>query len=459
MPLFARVARESAAPSTTADVAAIHDRLTRFLFANFHRKLTFEESSEAAAEALAEADRATAAGKRIENLDGWLCTAGWRNAISAVRRLEGEGRVRRLRPVDISEQGEWLLDERQPHEEVVARAGRRGEHEALAAAWARLKPDEQRAIYLRYFDELPVDEVLVLLGCSRHHYENLTKRAIRKLREALVEGVRDESCRACRTAIVESKVCALASDVVAARDAHLSSCLPCRAFSKRQHGLIAVLPLPAAGLVDRVVARLHSIGSGATSHPAEAAAGSAALAAAGTSAAGGGIGAGGLLGIGGAKGLAVLCSAGAATIGVCVTIAPPKKPPREPAERRVVAAKPRDVEPRTPPPVVAVATPAPSGATRATMSPAASAPPVQRTNRTDPTASRTHDEAARRTSSPFLPESAAPPPRDTMTALSAQRRERVTFSSAGSPAAAAAPSAPTSSTSSGRTAFSEEFTP
>jgi RNA polymerase sigma factor (sigma-70 family) len=223
----------TAAPVTTAEVAALHDRLTRFVYANFHRKLTFEEARDAAAEALGAADRAVAAGKEITDFNAWLCTAAWRDAISMVRRLEGEGRRKRLRPVDVSEQGEWLLDERDVEGEILSAHGRRAEREALTAMWARLKPDEQRALYLRYFDELPVDEVLQLLGCSRHHYENLTKRGIRKLREALVAGTADEACRDCRGTIVDSKLVELDPAQVVRRDAHLSSCLTCRAFQRR----------------------------------------------------------------------------------------------------------------------------------------------------------------------------------------------------------------------------------
>ncbi len=62
----------AATPTTTAEVAALHDRLTRFVFANFHRKLTFDEASEAAAEALAEADRAVAVDRYRRLLDDVL---------------------------------------------------------------------------------------------------------------------------------------------------------------------------------------------------------------------------------------------------------------------------------------------------------------------------------------------------------------------------------------------------
>ncbi|HEX8082663.1 MAG TPA: hypothetical protein VF529_00125 [Solirubrobacteraceae bacterium] len=448
-------------PATTADVAAVHDRLARFLYANFHRKLTFEETRDAAADALAEADRATAAGQRIQDLDAWLCTAAWRNAISVVRRIEGEGRVKRTRPVDISEQGEWLLDERLPQQEVVTREHRRGEREALLRVWSRLKPDEQRALHLRYFDELPVDDVLGVLGCSRHHYENLTKRGIRKLREALVEGVDDVACRACRASVVDAKLAPLPAAQAAARDMHLSSCLPCRAFQRRQRGLIALLPVPAAGLLDRLAARWQSVGSSGAdpAQTGEAAAGTAALAAAGTSAGAGAVGAsgaaGGILTVGSAaKGAAILCSAGALTAGMCAVV-PPGKPQREP---RAHATSAREEPPKRPTarPVVPVTSGVSSGAPRAT--PTRAAPETQSpASARSRAAAGARREAARRAASPFLPESAAPTTRSA-SAATPRHAETVAFNSAGTPAPVAT-TAPRSTARSSRTAFSEEFTP
>lgn len=432
-----------AAPTTTAEVAELHSRVTRFVFAHFHRKLSFEEASEVAAEAIGEADRATAAGQQIVNLNAWLRTASWRNAVSAIRHKEGEGRVRRLPPLDITEHAARMLDQRDPQEEVVDRDGARAEQEALARAWSRLARDEQRALHLRYFDELPVNEVLAVLGCSRHHYENLTKRALRKLREALIAGVRDDGCRACRTAVLESKLVPLAVTRAAERDAHLSSCLPCRAFECRQRGLIAGLPLPALGLLDRIAARIHTLGHGGSASQAGETAGAAALAGAGATA---GAGAGGLVTAGGAaKLIAVVCSAGAVTAGVCVTSTPDRKPPRPEPRAMAAQAKPPLAPPtRTAAPLVPV-----DGATLRRPAPRAathpSAPGPTRTQ-SERAAARARAEAARKASSPFLPESAAPPPAPPQT---------TTFASRAQTPATSNPSPPPSQ----RTAFSEEFTP
>ena len=77
----------SAAPVTTAQVLKVHDALARYVYGNFKRGLTFEEARDVAAEALAEADRAVAAGTEIRDLKQWLRTAAWRNALDAIRPL------------------------------------------------------------------------------------------------------------------------------------------------------------------------------------------------------------------------------------------------------------------------------------------------------------------------------------------------------------------------------------
>jgi RNA polymerase sigma factor (sigma-70 family) len=449
-----------AAPVTTAEVVALQDRLTRFVFASFHRKLSFDEASDAAAEALAEADRAVARGQQIADLNAWLCTAAWRNAISMVRRLEGEGNRKRVRPVDISEHGEWLLDERSAHDDLIDADGKRADRQALAQAWSTLKSDEQRALYLRYFDELPVDEVLALLGCSRHHYENLTKRGVRKLREALVSGAGDAACRTCRAAIVESRLMPLDDARIAARDAHVSACLACRAFERRQRGLIAALPLPAVGLLDRIAARVQAVlGGGDVTQPSEAAAGTVALAGAGTGAGavGAGSAAGGLLTAGGvAKALAVVCSAGAVTAGVCATAVPSsrseRKEPRAAAARTAMKPKPRRAAARPLVPVTRSVPRAPVRSRPATPPATPSGAPLQESRAA---ARAARSEAARKASSPFLPESAAPPSRHR--AAAPPRPQAATFSSTEAPTATPAPSP--RATPSERAAFSEEFTP
>ena len=166
------------APVTTAEVQAAHERLARYIYGHFRRKLTFEDARDAAAEALGEADRAVEGGATIENLDRWLKRAAWRNALDAIRRAEGEGdRPRpRVRPLELDDVGATAADAE--HETLLEEDARAADARAIATAWASLKPDEQRVLHLRYFDETPVDQVLELLGCSRHHLGGLSAAEI-----------------------------------------------------------------------------------------------------------------------------------------------------------------------------------------------------------------------------------------------------------------------------------------
>src|SRR3954470_10034391 len=94
--------------ATTQEVLAVHERLARYVHGHFRRKLTMEEARDVAAEALAEADRAVELGQRILDLERWLRRAAWRNALDAVRRMEGEGKQTRQRPVDLADHVERL---------------------------------------------------------------------------------------------------------------------------------------------------------------------------------------------------------------------------------------------------------------------------------------------------------------------------------------------------------------
>ena len=229
-------------PATTAQLATVHDRLSRYVHGHFRRKLTLEDAHDAAAEALAEADRAMQAGHKIDNLDRWLRRAAWRNALDTVRRTYGEGATPREPATDIDAHAAHLAADDATDRAVVADAGAAGDAAALDRAAERLTADEQQVIRLRYFDEVPVADVLDRLGCSRHHYENLTKRALRKLRDGLIASCTGDSCRRCQTLLLAGERGPLTPALAVERDAHVHACLGCRAFSRRQRGLIAAMP-------------------------------------------------------------------------------------------------------------------------------------------------------------------------------------------------------------------------
>lgn len=416
-------------PRSTAEVSAAQDALVRYLHPHFRRKLTLEELRDVAAEALGEADRARDRGEQIAHFDRWLKRAAWHNALDAIRRTEGEGQQPRprLRPLDTDAHGVLVTDaEREEFERDDARDV---DARAVARAFERLKPDEQRALRLRYFDELPVEQVMSLLGCSRHRYENLCKRGLHKLRNALVADVDNDTCRAARSLVVLSELAALDRDGVATRDAHLESCVACRAFAARRQGLIAMLPLPTAGVVERLMSRVQQL-LPVTHQHGEAITGSLALSGAGT-----------------AKTLAVVCSAGAVTAGVCATTVPGPKPDSAisaKAERRVAQA-----------PASAAASPAPDLSVGVSQRPPATVqPPAGSAPQPDRSRDEQDDREAARDASPFLPESAAASggvdaPAEGPTALPA------TADPAPGPAPSSDPNPATKTTSS----FSQEFTP
>jgi len=234
-----------AMPVTTAEVAVEHHELARYLHARLGHRVTFEEARDAAAEALIEAHRVTDGGAVIADRRRWLRRTAWRKAIDIARRQEGQGAQRRLRPVSLAVVGDesrWADSQEAVGDELADQAGRHADARALWAAWAQLSDDEQRAMALRYFDARPVDEVLDALGCTRSHYDNLVKRALRTLRRELVALSAEPGCRACRLLILQS-TSQLSGVLAAQRDAHLAGCLACRAYAHHHNGMLSALPV------------------------------------------------------------------------------------------------------------------------------------------------------------------------------------------------------------------------
>jgi RNA polymerase sigma-70 factor (ECF subfamily) len=77
-----------------------------------------------------------------------------------------------------------------PHEDDrPSRVARRGERvQSLQAAMqAVLSPRERRAVELRYFEMLPVEETAAEMGCSEQVVKNLCSRSLKKLKAFLGE--------------------------------------------------------------------------------------------------------------------------------------------------------------------------------------------------------------------------------------------------------------------------------
>jgi RNA polymerase sigma factor (sigma-70 family) len=55
----------------------------------------------------------------------------------------------------------------------------------LSDALARLSPDRRAALVLRYYEDLPVDEVAVILGVAPGTVKSMVHRALAQLREVI----------------------------------------------------------------------------------------------------------------------------------------------------------------------------------------------------------------------------------------------------------------------------------
>jgi RNA polymerase sigma factor (sigma-70 family) len=232
------VSQLSVIGDTTAEVEALHARLTAYLHAHFRHNLTREEASDAAAEALAEAEQAARRGHEIRDVDRWVKRAGWRNALSEVRRQQGEAAVPRQRPQTLDPLADAISDGRDETQAALDADAHRTDADVLAAALATLPPVHRRVLRMRYFDERPVPEILDELGCTRHQYENTTKRALRMLRRHLGRTTGDRACAEYRMLAARSANRPLPPAVLVRRDVHRESCLSCRAYTRTEDGLM-----------------------------------------------------------------------------------------------------------------------------------------------------------------------------------------------------------------------------
>jgi RNA polymerase sigma factor (sigma-70 family) len=145
----------------TGDVAAVYRRLRPALL----RLANLLTGSEAAAEDVVQDAFIGYArhAERVENPDGYLRTSVVNLSRSAARR---SGRGRRLTPDRVTVTNIPEIDE----------------------TWSALRrlPERQRAaIVLRFYEDLPFDEIGRLLGCPAATARSLTHRGLAALKETL----------------------------------------------------------------------------------------------------------------------------------------------------------------------------------------------------------------------------------------------------------------------------------
>jgi RNA polymerase sigma factor (sigma-70 family) len=240
-------------------LAARHSAYARYVHQRFFRKLTSQDAEDVAQDAfLAAYESFVVPELDAVQLDLWLKRACHNKALDVLKAREGQGAERRLTPVDIAELVDHLPD-------WTAEPDRHADDPSaddvavFRAAFNRLPATEQKILGARHLDNLPVEACARLLGVPRAKYERLHTAAVRRLVN-LVVGIRPhDSCLEARTLIDLDHDGLLDHETAARRDAHLEGCLHCRGYQKRSKGIIALLPLPAITLGDRLASKLHAL--------------------------------------------------------------------------------------------------------------------------------------------------------------------------------------------------------
>jgi RNA polymerase sigma factor (sigma-70 family) len=354
-------------PTTTTRLEAIAAReseLARSLHAQFRRRLSADDTRDAVADAIAVAhqSRDELDGLERDQLEAWVRTRAYRNAIDQIRAIDGYAAEKRKASVSVEDYAETLAGDdvwQGVDDDLSERFSDAAASRSLELALARLTPDERRLLRLRHYDGLDVKSIASLLDIHPKKYERLHTRAISKLRTIFIETTAGEHCEPVRALIARSRREALAPALSSEIAAHVEACEQCRAYEKRSLKLIATLPLPAPAFADRLWSRVHELVPGLGPHGetiAAGATGTAAVGGAGGTAAVGGAGgtaaSGGLLAGVSAKAIA-LCGSAAVTATCVGAVALPvirhktddKRPPAKVA---------RETTPR-PPPVAATA--------------------------------------------------------------------------------------------------------
>ena len=154
----------------------------RSVLAYFLRRTDRESAYDCTEEVFVTAWRKLDEGPRGDRTLPWLYGVSWRTLANHRRRIAGGRRMlEQLRgqvPVDVAD----------PERQVI----RKAEDSELLAAIAKLSPNDQEAIRLAFWEELPHAEIGRILGCSTGAVDVRLHRAIRRLRKGL-QAARHES--------------------------------------------------------------------------------------------------------------------------------------------------------------------------------------------------------------------------------------------------------------------------
>ncbi len=144
-----------------------------------------EEAEDAAAEAFLKAHRARDTYDRERPFASWILTIASRVCLDRLRR----GRVeRRLFAPPIDEPAEPPARAYGQLRRMLRRESRRRVRGAIAG----LPERHRQVLVLRYYGEMPYQEIAGVLGLERNHVAVLIHRAKQRLRQAMTAGAEEE---------------------------------------------------------------------------------------------------------------------------------------------------------------------------------------------------------------------------------------------------------------------------
>jgi RNA polymerase sigma factor (sigma-70 family) len=243
-------------------LAAENDQHLRFLQFKFGASLSDEDLADILQEAHVDAIAALH-GERPPTFPDWARAVAWfrrvcaNTAIDAIRRRDGRrASERTTRPTLVSLDGltettrepDGALIIEDPLEALAAASLSEDLHHAIVEALRRLDDRDARLLQWRYADELEPEAIMRLEGLSRYkQYEGRHTRAVKALGRTVAGLMLHVSCRETR-AIMRRRPDALLQPTDGGVQAHIETCLACRAFRLQLRGALAAIPLSPAAL-------------------------------------------------------------------------------------------------------------------------------------------------------------------------------------------------------------------
>src|SRR3954447_6423453 len=254
--------RPDSPAATLARLAADNEQHLRWLQFKFGASLSDEDLADILQEAREEAIAALH-GDHPPTFPDWARAVAWfrrvcaNTAIDALRRRDGRRPSERTtRPTLVSldrlaetkREPDGALVIEDPLDALAAASLSEDMHRAIVEALRRLDDRDARLLQWRYADELEPEAIMRLEGLSRYkQYEGRHTRAVKALGRAVAGLTLHVTCREAR-AIMRRQPDALLQPTDGRVQAHLETCVACRAFQLQLRGALAAMPLSPAAL-------------------------------------------------------------------------------------------------------------------------------------------------------------------------------------------------------------------